>query len=191
MRCNYMLKLLEPEFYQLDLEMNIKQTIKKGAFLQTIWYDRATEYLYVADEGEPPVGNPGFVYVYQVLNETNLNLKSTITVNTLPYALMSLFGNLYVGDENNNFIIYDKSFNILKMVRNLCQQVVAQEIWSILADANGNIVFPCGQANEIVLYKNETESLTAVKTLGSPRSVYLDSKSRLIVGTANYFLIYY
>ena len=178
-------------FYQMDFNFNLKKAIKKGAFLQTIWYDMVTDYLYVADEGEPPIDSPGFIYIYQVVNEASFNLKQTITVNTAPYALMLLLGNLYVGDENDNFIIYNSKYQVVKMVESICEQLVEQEVWSILADVAGNIVFPCGESSEIVLYTNTSESLTAVKTLDSPRSVYLDSKSRLIVGTANHLLIYY
>ena len=37
----------------MDFDLNVKQTIKKGAFLQGIWFDIQTGFLYVADEGEP------------------------------------------------------------------------------------------------------------------------------------------
>jgi hypothetical protein len=177
-------------FYQMDFDLNLKQTIKRNNFLETIWYDLNTDLLYVADEGPPPIENPGFIYVYRVINETYFSLISTITVDTAPYGLMVLMGNLYVGDENNNYIVYNQNKQIT-MVNNICEELTEQEIWSILADVNGNIVFPCGETNEIVLYSNSTRTFTRATTIDSPRGVYLDSKSRLFVGTANHLLIYY
>ena len=177
-------------FYQMDFDLNLKQTIKRNTFLETIWYDMNTDLLYIADEGPPPIDSPGYIYVYRVINETNFNLISTITVDTAPYGLMVLLGNLYVGDENNNFIVYNQNKK-LRMVENICEELTEQEIWSILADANGSIVFPCAETNEIVLYSNSTQTFSRATTIDSPRGVYLDSKSRLLVGTANHLLIYY
>lgn len=178
-------------FYQMDFDLNLKQTIKRNTFLETIWYDVTTDLLYIADEGPPPIDSPGFIYVYHVVNETYFNLISTITVDTAPYGLMVLLGNLYVGDENNNFIVYNNQLKQVTMVENICEEITEQEIWSILADVDGNIVFPCAETSEIVLYSNSTRSFTRATAMDSPRGVYLDSKSRLIVGTANHILIYY
>ncbi len=184
------LYLLENEFVQLDFDLNLIQTIKKGAFLQGIWFDIPTGFLYVADEGEPPITNPGFIYIYQVVNESKFILNNTITVKNSPYSVMVVLDQLYVGDENNDFLIYNKN-SLVKLVTNLCNSLVEPEIWSILSDINGNVVFPCSFANQVVAYISKSQSFAKILTTSPPRGVYLDSKSRFIVGTATSLLIYY
>jgi hypothetical protein len=73
----------DEEFYQLDFDMNVVQKIKHGAFLEQIYYDLDSDYLYIADEGEPPLDNPGFVYVYQVLKESVFILNKTLSIATV------------------------------------------------------------------------------------------------------------
>jgi hypothetical protein len=109
------------------LDLNVIQTIKNGAFLQGIWFDIPTGFLYVADEGEPPITNPGFIYVYQVVNESKFILNSTIIVKNSPYSVMMVLDQLYVGDENNDFLIYNKN-SLVKLVTNLCNSLVEPEI---------------------------------------------------------------
>ena len=97
---------------------------------------------------------------------------------------------LYIGDENNYFLIYNKN-SLVKLVTNLCNSLVEPQIWSILADINGNVVFPCSYANQLVVYINKTQTFANLVTDGAPRGVYLDSKSRLVIGTSTSLLIYY
>jgi len=68
---------------------------------------------------------------------------------------------------------------------------VEPEIWSILSDINGNVVFPSSFANQVVAYISKSQSFAKILTTSPPRGVYLDSKSRLIIGTATSLLIYY
>lgn len=103
---------------------------------------------------------------------------------------MAILDNLYVGDENNDFLIFNRNSQ-KKLVTNLCNSLVEPQIWSIFADINGNVVFPCSFASQAVVYINTNQSFASIQTLGAARGVYVDSKSRLIVGTSTSLLIYY
>lgn len=168
--------------------MNIVQKIKHGAFLEQIYYDLDTDYLYIADEGEPPIDNPGFVYIYQVIKESVFILNKTLTIDTVPYAVMNVQGKLYIGDENNNFLVYQNNKEIGREL-NLCTSLLTSEIWSIFADIDGNVAFPCFYDNLVYLYSSKGQYGFIIAP--EPRSVYLDSTSRFMVGTATSLLIYY
>jgi hypothetical protein len=164
--------------------MNVVQKIEYGAFLEQIYYDLDSDYLYIADEGEPPIS---FVYIYQVLKESVFILYASLPINTIAYGVMSIQKNLYIGDESNNFRIYQNGKQIGGKL-NICPSD-SSGIWSIFADVDGNVAYPCSKDNLVSLYSFKEQYGSLI--IPEPRSVFLDSTSRLIVGTGNSLLIYY
>lgn len=167
----------------LNRELNDTAKFFIGDQLRGIHYDKYTDQLCIADF-------TGKVFIYKVTNDVTFNLIKTLNMpnNNNPWSIIMIYNDIFIGSSNNNILVYN-NYNLKQEYTNVCPRV--QSIYALSADKNDNIVYPCYANNEVYLYNNATGNKAVLDTKSPAWFIYLDSRSRLLIGTEKSFLVYF
>lgn len=153
--------------------------------IRSLFFDLIEKKLYVGAHSS------NVIYIYDCLDENQISLNETLQMSS--GEIMDIFVEndyIYVSAMNESIHVFDKNTSLIKTYSDACSLGFIN-IHSIQIDFFGNLIFTCEQLQKVCMISARNDTISCFSSDGNSLVAYLDTRNRLLVGSANYGLLVY